>query len=119
VRTHYQVLGIPNEASAERVKRAYRSVVKACHPDLFPSGSDAQGEAEKKIKEVNAAYAMLSNPSRRASYDAKLNRQTSLHREQQPEHCGKCGKLTLYWQTDTNVPLCYDCGRRGPYGGEP
>jgi DnaJ-domain-containing protein 1 len=118
MRTPYQVLGIPKEATAERVKHAYRSLVKTCHPDLFPSGSEAQGEAEKRIREINSAYAMLSNPGKRASYDAKLNRQISPHPEPKPEHCDKCGKLTLFWHTGTNVPLCYECGRRGAYGGE-
>jgi curved DNA-binding protein CbpA len=112
VRTHYQVLGIPKESSAERVKHAYRSLVKTCHPDLFPSGSEAQCEAEKRIREANAAYAVLSNPDKRASYDAKSHKQRSPHLETKPEHCGKCGKLTLYWHTDMNVALCYECGRR-------
>ena len=35
--THYEILGIPREASAELVKRSYRRLVKIHHPDRFPS----------------------------------------------------------------------------------
>jgi len=46
--THYETLGLPREASAERVKRSYRSLVKIYHPDKFSSGSAEQAEAEKR-----------------------------------------------------------------------
>ena len=73
MRTHYHTLGIPVDATTERVKEAYRALVKMFHPDLFPSDSDAQAEAGRRIREVNVAYAVLSNPERREQYDAKLN----------------------------------------------
>jgi curved DNA-binding protein CbpA len=63
--THYETLGIPREASAERVKRSYRSLVKIYHPDKFASGSEAEVEAGKRIRDINAAYAVLSNPQAR------------------------------------------------------
>src|SRR5207245_4374415 len=109
--THYHTLRIPKEASAERVKRSYRSLVKACHPDQFPSGSEAQAEAEERIREVNAAYAVLSNPRKRASYDAKLSPQAAPHPQPEPEHCDRCGKPTGYWQRDRNGASCHVCAR--------
>jgi len=107
--THYQTLGIPKEASAEQIKRSYRSRVKACHPDQFPIGSEAHAEAEERIRAVNAAYAVLSNPRTRASYDAKLNKQAPPHSEPEPQHCGQCGKPTGRWHMHTNVALCHAC----------
>jgi curved DNA-binding protein CbpA len=59
---HYELLGIPRIASAERVKRSYRNLVKIYHPDRFPSGSKAHAEAEKRIREINIAYGVLSKP---------------------------------------------------------
>lgn len=106
--THYHTLRIPKEASAERVKRSYRSLVKACHPDQFPSGSEAQAEAEERIREINAAYAVLSNPHKRANYDSKLNPQAA-PTQPEPEHCDKCGKPTGYWHRDRNGALCHTC----------
>src|SRR5512133_3844397 len=39
MKTYYETLEITREASAAQIRRAYRSLVKQCHPDLFPSGS--------------------------------------------------------------------------------
>jgi hypothetical protein len=122
--THYEALGIPRDASAERIKRAYRSLVKVCHPDLFPGGSEAEVEAGRRIREINAAYAVLSNARARASYDAKLEaaprapsaafqeRQPRRHSEPIPEYCSQCRKPTTYWDTagGKTVRLCYACG---------
>jgi len=109
MRTHYDTLGIGREASAAQIKRAYRSLVKLCHPDLFPSGSAAAAEAEKRMKQVNMAYTVLSNPRKRASYDSKLGVGECRYSEPQPEHCEKCGQLTLYWHTQRSVALCDVC----------
>ena len=90
--THYETLGIPREASAERVKRSYRSLVKIYHPDKFPSGSAEQAEAEKRIRDLNEAYSVLSKPANRAKYDAKLSKRPLLYWGAEPEHCARCGK---------------------------
>ena len=113
MRTHYDTLGIRKEVSAVQVKRAYRSLVKRCHPDLFPSGSAACIEAEKRMREINMAYAVLSNPRRRESYDGKLCENESRYSQLNPEHCVKCGQPTLYWHTERKVALCEACRRAG------
>lgn len=105
--THYETLEIANDANAERVKQAYRSLVKAFHPDMFPSGSEAQVEAGRRIREINVAYSVLSHPRKRADYDATLSKSKS---ELGPAHCVKCGKLTLYWHTEKSTALCKACG---------
>lgn len=61
----YAVLGVDRTASAAELKRAYHALLKTCHPDLFPG--DAQMEA--RAKEVNEAYAILSDDQKRAAYD--------------------------------------------------
>ena len=123
--THYHTLGIPTNATTERVKQAYRAFVKKFHPDLFPSESDAQAEAQKRIREVNVAYAVLSDPERRESYDAKLNIRSKKehetlnnkkHLEQVPGRCSKCGKPTLSWHTVGTVVLCQACESRASSG---
>ena len=70
--THYETLGIPRTAKPEQIKRSYRGLVKRFHPDLFPAGSQAQAEAGERLRQVNAAYAILSNMQKKATYDAKL-----------------------------------------------
>jgi DnaJ-domain-containing protein 1 len=113
MRTHYETLGIGREASPTQIKRAYRSLAKLCHPDLFASGSVASAEAEKRMKQINMAYAVLSNPHRRETYDRNLRVKESHYSELNPEHCAKCGQLTLYWHTERKASLCEACRRVG------
>ena len=54
----YEVLELQKGASEEEIKKAYRRLAKKYHPDLNPGNK----EAEEKMKEVNAAYEILSDP---------------------------------------------------------
>ena len=67
VPTHYEVLGVPEGASGEEVRQAYRRLVKAAHPDL--AGDPAQ------FRVVTQAYDVLSDPAQRAAYDRSLRPQ--------------------------------------------
>ena len=110
MRTNYQILGISQSATPEQIKRTFRALVKSCHPDLFVSGSEEQARAQDQLREINAAYAIVSNPQKRTAYDARLSRQRS-GCEPTPERCCRCGQLTLYWDIERDKTLCNDCGR--------
>ena len=64
-RDYYEVLGLSKGASEDDIKKAYRALAKKYHPDLNPGDKDA----EAKFKEVNEAYAVLSDADKRAKYD--------------------------------------------------
>ena len=64
-RDYYEVLGVPKNASAEDIKKAYRKLAKECHPDLHPNDK----QAEARFKELNEANEVLSDPEKRARYD--------------------------------------------------
>ena len=64
-RDYYEVLGIDKNADDTALKKAYRVLAKKYHPDMNPGDK----EAEAKFKEVNEAYAVLSDPDKRAKYD--------------------------------------------------
>jgi len=66
--TLYHVLGLPQGASHEQVKAAFRSLARRFHPDVN-AGSDA---AEQRFKEVSQAYETLADPGARAAYDRAL-----------------------------------------------
>ena len=64
-RDYYEVLGLGKGASEDEIKKAYRKLAKKYHPDLNPGDKTA----EEKMKEVNAAYEILSDPEKKARYD--------------------------------------------------
>ena len=64
-RDYYAVLGLRRKASASDIKKAYRKLARKYHPDV--NGGDAT--AEQKFKEINEAYAVLSDETKRRTYD--------------------------------------------------
>jgi molecular chaperone DnaJ len=65
-RDYYEVLGVNRSADEADLKRAYRKLAKQYHPDINPNNK----EAEAKFKEINEAYAVLSDPQKRQQYDS-------------------------------------------------
>ena len=63
-RDYYEVLGLNRGASNDEIRQAYRSLAKKFHPDINKSP-----DAEERFKEINEAYAVLSDEKRRSSYD--------------------------------------------------
>lgn len=89
---YYTLLGIKPDASAEDVRAAYRALAKRLHPDANPAPDAAQA-----FRAVTEAYRVLSDPRRRAAYDA---RQDPRRRPQgdpvqvpEPVSC-QCGRVT-------------------------
>jgi molecular chaperone DnaJ len=68
--THYEVLGLAQDAPQEEVKRAFRRMAMARHPDLNP----ADPQASRSFRQVVAAYEVLGNERARSAYDASLRR---------------------------------------------
>ena len=64
-RDYYEVLGVDKNADEAAIKKAYRVLAKKYHPDMNPGDKTA----EVKFKEVNEAYAVLSDSDKRAKYD--------------------------------------------------
>lgn len=69
IKTYYEILELPEGASAEEIKRAFRNLVKEWHPDLHPEKADAA----EKTQELNEAYSVLSDPDKRLQYDEYLS----------------------------------------------
>ncbi len=64
-RDYYEVIGVEKNASDDEIKKAYRKLAMKYHPDKNPGDA----EAEAKFKEINEAYAVLSDAEKRAKYD--------------------------------------------------
>jgi len=63
---YYQILGVPRNASEEKIKKAYRKLAMQYHPDRNPG---REKWANEKFKEINEAYAALGDPQKRRQYD--------------------------------------------------
>jgi DnaJ-class molecular chaperone len=63
---YYRILGVPRNASAQEIKKAYRKLAMQYHPDRNP-GKEQQ--ANEKFKEINEAYGVLGDPKKKKQYD--------------------------------------------------
>ena len=61
---YYQVLGVSKDASQQEIKKAFKQLAKKYHPDV-----SKEPDAEEKFKEVQEAYAVLSDENKRSQYD--------------------------------------------------
>ena len=61
----YEILEVPRDATQADIKKAYRKLVHQYHPDSHPGDKTV----EEKFKKINAAYAVLNDPDKRARYD--------------------------------------------------
>lgn len=61
---YYEILGVARDESAENIKKAFRKLARKYHPDV-----SKEADAELRMKEINEAYAVLSDPEKRAAYD--------------------------------------------------
>ncbi|MFW6111836.1 MAG: molecular chaperone DnaJ [Candidatus Bipolaricaulota bacterium] len=64
---YYDILDVDEDASEDKIKKAYRKKAKKYHPDMNPDLD--KEEAEERFKEVTEAYEVLSDPDKRAQYD--------------------------------------------------
>ncbi len=65
-RDYYEVLGLQKGAGEDEIKKAYRTMARKYHPDLHPDNVE---ECEEKMKEINEAYSVLSDPEKKQRYD--------------------------------------------------
>src|SRR5918998_6895003 len=66
VKDPYKTLGVDKKASDDEIKKAYRKLARQYHPDT----NHGDKAAEERFKEVQSAYAVLSDPAKRKEYDS-------------------------------------------------
>ncbi len=70
---HYDILDVHREATPKQIKEAYRILVQLFHPDRLQHANAAvRAYAEERLKKINVAYSVLSDPVKRAQYDDEL-----------------------------------------------
>ena len=70
---HYETLGISSTATSEEIKKAYRKLSLKLHPD-----KTSDNESAEKYKAINAAYAILGNPSEKQRYDFEQTHESNI-----------------------------------------
>ena len=73
MKNYYEILEVNKKASKEVIEKAYKVLVKKYHPDLYTG--EKQRYAEKKIKDINEAYDVLSDEFLKEQYDAELEKE--------------------------------------------
>lgn len=81
VETLYDILEVSRKASKEVIEKAYKTLAKKYHPDL--QTAENKEYAEKRMKEINEAYDILSNEEKRKEYDYKLENEEEKQRQQE------------------------------------
>ena len=69
---YYKTLGVAQTASADEIKKAYRGLARKYHPDV-----SKESDASARMAEVNEAYAVLSDPQKRAAFDKLAQRRAA------------------------------------------
>lgn len=73
MKNYYDLLEVSSKASTDTITRVFKLLVKKYHPDLFTGKQKEQ--AEKKLMEINEAYAILSDEKKRKAYDFDLEQE--------------------------------------------
>jgi len=114
----YSTLGVSKTATQDEIKSAYRKLAKKYHPDFNPG----KKEAEKKFKDISAAYELVGTPEQRAKFDrGEFNEPPphSQHRGQGPfyyETHGPSGGGGHYWADDDIFDSFFGGKGRGSRG---
>jgi formylglycine-generating enzyme required for sulfatase activity len=81
MKNYYEILEISPNVTQEQIKKQYRFLLHAWHPDKFPE-SDQKTMAEEKVKLINEAYSILSDPQKRRDYDLRIGTRSSEYSRQ-------------------------------------
>ncbi|MFC1994892.1 J domain-containing protein [Chloroflexota bacterium] len=95
----YTLLGVSSDASQSEIRAAYRYLAKQYHPDINPSA-----EASARMSEINQAYSILSDPAKRAAYDAGIELEGEKYETEDIDSVS-------YAQSFSRQVACQGCGR--------
>lgn len=121
--TFYEVMGVAHDASDQEIKKAWRELSRALHPDKARQvfGPDAVDEANARFAEVRHAFDVLSDLNRRAAYDAggaallaKLDKEKNVPRAPNVEAQTRVSLETLFHGANLSVAIdkrvvCHGC----------
>ena len=75
MKNYYEILEVNEKASQEIIDKAYKTLVKKYHPDLYLYSTEQKKQSEKKLQEINEAYHVLSDEFLRSQYDIEIKKE--------------------------------------------
>lgn len=106
-KNHYITLGVKNTASLEEIKLAFRKLAKKYHPDKNRENKSA----EESFKEVQEAYAILSNYEKRKKYDLKFSYASRYEQVRNKTYTPYTGNAYHYAQQQAQYEQRYQQGQ--------
>lgn len=70
--SYYAILGVRSDSSLDEIRHAYRKLAMKWHPDRWSRNASLVGEAKRTFQKIQEAYSVLSDPAKRAVYNAGL-----------------------------------------------
>ena len=101
--TLYDILEVSEKASKEVIEKAYRVLAKKYHPDL--QQPENKKNAEIKMKEINEAYDILSDDTKRKAYDEELARKRDIEKQNMNQKVPRQDVPPSYQQSSRGKPI--------------
>ena len=99
LRNYYEILGIPRNATNDEIKKSFRRLARLYHPDINPDDKTA----EEKFKDINEAYDILLDETKRADFDQKFFSKDK-RRFPNASNKNKGSKSSDFWKSQDFVP---------------
>lgn len=101
MKNYYEILEVNKRASKEVIEKAYKVLVKKYHPDVYKG--EKQKYAEKKIKEINEAYDILSDEFLKEQYDVELEKEMERIYQQKYNSSNSKSKYQINRNEQSNI----------------
>jgi curved DNA-binding protein CbpA len=98
---YYRILGVLDDAEDVVIRAAYKALAQRYHPDKWTGDKE---EANRRMQEINQAYAVLSDSVKRKQYDA-IKKDTSNYSELSNYDKKKCSKISLIYEPEMTALL--------------
>lgn len=116
MKNYYELLEVNPKASSEIIEKAYKVLIKQCHPDLYVE--EEKVYAEERTRELNEAYHVLSDNFLRNQYDAELEREI-LFKQSTKQNINKYNNATVNSKRNTTRKVNNEYEQNKQYNEQP